>query len=280
MENMEVSIFERLWENTFSRDLATMKSSWDARAEDYNENVIKKADKRKDDLNAVEFLISKDAIKKGDDVLDIGCGPGKYSMKFAEIANTVTAVDISPNMLKYAKENVENAGFNNVTFKNTPWQTFDVKEAGWDKKFDLVFASMTPAINCKESLVKMIQASKKYCFMSGFVYRNSKISDELSKQEFGQGYRGKKKAGESIYCAFNILWNMGFCPEIIYKDTVWENEWALDKVIEDYTSDFCKTGYVDKESEEKVKKYLESISEDGKVKDVTRSKIAWILWEV
>lgn len=274
---MDNGIFEKMWKGSFLEDLSEIQKFWDSRAEDFNGYAIEKeAQMRKLDL--IEFLISKDALIKGNTILDIGCGPGKYSMEFAKIAESVIGVDISPKMLEYAEKNIKSQGLNNVSFKLIPWQNLNIEELGWNKKFDLAFASMSPAINSKEALLKMIEASKNYCFISGFVHRNNKIYNELSKILFEQ--ENKKKFGNSIYCAFNILWNLGFHPEITYKDVVWEKDLTIEKATEFYTLEFSKAISDDKHLKEKIKNYLETISKNGKIKEITEAKIAWMLWKV
>ena len=48
--------------------------------------------------------ISKDSINS---VLDIGCGPGHFVVKFLEQGKKVTALDIAPSMLEITKQRVE-----------------------------------------------------------------------------------------------------------------------------------------------------------------------------
>ena len=45
----------------------------------------------------------------GENVLDLGTGPGFLAIDFASLANTVTAIDPSPEMLAAASRNAERA---------------------------------------------------------------------------------------------------------------------------------------------------------------------------
>ena len=49
----------------------------------------------------------KDSIKS---VLDIGCGPGHFVVKFLEQDKKVTALDIAPSMLEITKKRVQAVG--------------------------------------------------------------------------------------------------------------------------------------------------------------------------
>jgi SAM-dependent methyltransferase len=58
---------------------------------------------------SVQWIIESLALKPGDSVLDLGCGPGLYASRFARAGMHVTGVDYSHRSLeyatKYAKEN-------------------------------------------------------------------------------------------------------------------------------------------------------------------------------
>lgn len=66
------------------------------------------------------------------DVLEYGCGPGRLLLPFAQRAERVTGVDISPAMLEVARRHVERAGATNVDLLT------DGELAGDDRTFDLV----------------------------------------------------------------------------------------------------------------------------------------------
>ncbi len=55
----------------------------------------------------------KDSIKS---VLDIGCGPGHYVVKFLEQEKDITALDIAPAMLEITKQRVKAMGSKEVDF--------------------------------------------------------------------------------------------------------------------------------------------------------------------
>ena len=50
----------------------------------------------------VEHLVSSGILKPGDRILDLGCGPGLYSVRLAARGMKVTGVDISERSLDYA----------------------------------------------------------------------------------------------------------------------------------------------------------------------------------
>jgi len=74
------------------------------------------ADKRAKDfiLNAVGEVVKLSQSAK---VLDVGCGPGKWSMMFARKVSSVMAIDISPNMIFLARENAKRENLRNINFR-------------------------------------------------------------------------------------------------------------------------------------------------------------------
>ncbi len=58
---------------------------------------------------SVQWMIERLALKAGDSILDLGCGPGLYASRFARAGLCVTGVDYSRRSIeyatKYAKEN-------------------------------------------------------------------------------------------------------------------------------------------------------------------------------
>lgn len=259
------------WENDNLENLERMRKFWDLRAEEFNSKIS-----TKDKTDMVEFLMERGALNKEYDVLDLGCGPGKYALEFAPNVKNIIGIDLSENMIEYAVENAKSMKINNLDFLATSWESLNLNEAKWNKKFDLVFASMTPAINSKNSLLKMIEASRKHCFLSGFVYRTDSVRDEIRKHFVDTDKEAN--TDNKIYRVFNELWALGIHPEITYKTNTWFRKVSLEKAISEYEIFFEKEkvkGYKDV-----IRKYLESITVDGEIEEVMNSKVAYMFWNV
>ena len=59
-----------------------------------------------------EVIAELTQIKKGDKVLEIGCGTGHFSSYFGELGADVTGLDTSPEMLKVARDSSKNIEIN------------------------------------------------------------------------------------------------------------------------------------------------------------------------
>ncbi len=69
------------------------------------------------------------------EILDVGCGPGIYAQYFSKNGAKVTAIDISQNMIKLARENLLRSGIENCKFILGDFLKHD-----FETKFDCVLA--------------------------------------------------------------------------------------------------------------------------------------------
>jgi len=129
-------------------DAANIKTFFDDYAEDFS-SIYKEDEKKRSAFNKamdklyrkdieIRFdttiaLTEKDSIKS---VLDIGCGPGHFVVKFLEQGKDVTALDIAPSMLDITKKRVE------LMKINSKFETIlaDYAEYDFSSKFDAVCA--------------------------------------------------------------------------------------------------------------------------------------------
>lgn len=74
-------------------------------------------------------------LPRNSDILDIGCASGKASKHFTEHGHNVLGIDISKNMIHYAKEKVPTAEF----------MVMDAEEIDISRRFDGIWASFVLA---------------------------------------------------------------------------------------------------------------------------------------
>ena len=116
------------------------RENWDRAAADY-QNVFRLG---LNDYNAslLHFWQSEGMLFPGAQVIDIGCGVGKYGTYLAELGYDVTLTDISEEMLRHARENMAKY--------HTPWTVYrcDFNEATGEEPvfsagFDLAISTMS-----------------------------------------------------------------------------------------------------------------------------------------
>jgi SAM-dependent methyltransferase len=272
---MGVDYFTQIWASKESENRSYMKgdgATWDQRVGDFNRD---EPDERIENITAL--LLDKKMLNPDSTVLDIGCGPGRFAIEFAQTAKQVTGIDISPKMLQSAADNASAQKINNTDFMDLDWEKADLAALQWRKKFSLVTAIMSPALDSKESLDKMMEASSDYCLISHFVKRHDSISGELKNilgrptvDEFGN---------KNLYCSFNILWHYKLFPEIIYFET----EKVKIRTLEEANRHYLKRLEIAKElspaQKEQVINFLKSKAVNGLVSEDISAKIACLYWK-
>lgn len=80
-----------------------IQNYWDYRSDSYNSSVVDQTEEeRRLWMNTLSTAMDN---RTGLKVLDVGTGPGVLALISAEMGNDVTAVDLSENMIKKAREN-------------------------------------------------------------------------------------------------------------------------------------------------------------------------------
>ena len=164
----------------------------------------------------------------------------QHALIFAGLAGKVEGFDIAPGMIEYANKNAQQAGMENARFHVLDWDTADLKLLGWQKRFQLVFASRTPAVYDRVTLEKMTEASRGYCCLITQVTGDNSVRRELAPVVGATNDDDYTRRG--LYCAFNILWLQGYYPEVEYLERTWDSECPLEEAIVMYTRHFNSRG--------------------------------------
>lgn len=82
---------------------------WDSRAEGYSTTIHQQL-AGETHAQSLHLLLQNAPAGKGLSCLDVGCGPGFFSILLAQEGNRVTAVDYSEGMLEQARANFVEAG--------------------------------------------------------------------------------------------------------------------------------------------------------------------------
>lgn len=273
---MNIKDFSELWkeeDRVFNNQSAEF---WDTRADEMTRHICGAFDTRKDEL--LNFFTARNILNAETKILDIGCGPGRYSSAFAKNAKQVTGIDISAKMIQYAEQNTASELMCHVYYETAAWESVDLDARGWRNEYDLVFASMSPAICGVDTLLKMCEASKGYCFMSGLIEKNDEIGDQLYRAMYGEH---PPRRGRHLYYALNILFLSGYYPEIIYHDTNLELVLTVEQAVETYCTELRRLKPVSTDMQKQIADYLGSVAnDDGLITGKSRTKLAWIFWKV
>lgn len=273
---MDISIFDAYWADR-QPDRSDMADFWTRRASSFNAHGGE-ADSSAYRQALVARVAARTGLGRQDAVLDVGCGPGRHALEFAQLAGQVEGSDIAPGMIECARANAAGALVDNVHFQVLDWAEADLEVLGWVKRFKLVFASRTPAIFDRSTLNKMTEASSGYCCLLTQVTGDNSVRRELAP--IAADDRREDMTRRGLYCAFNILWLQGYYPEVEYLERSWDSECSLDEAILMYTRHVNSRGQLSEEQQAAIADRLRKISRDGTVREQGHSRVAMLLWKV
>lgn len=250
-----------------------MESYWDSRAEGFSNTQ----NNQKEELpsKVINHLIENNLLKRNSKVLDICGGSGRYAIPMAKVAEKVTVTDISSNMLEYAQLNAEKEELDNLEYVKLDLDKANIGEMGWYKNFDLVFASMCPAIRNEDGLDKMIEASKGSCYIGQYIERTDNISENIMKELHISDTKDPHNDRDSVYGIFNMLWLKGYNPMINYVKEETEEKITLEEIKETYGKRYASLA---KEQDKDLDKIILDL---GKGTTLSKKRtLAIIHWEV
>lgn len=284
----EIMHFKKIWESRrpgFSVDHT--KEAWNERAHEWIKELKEKPrqeSSRQRVEATVDYLHARGLLNQEQDVIDIGCGPGRFVAAFAKTARHVVGTDLSGQMLEYGMQYASELGIANTSYVEADFQTADIDDLGWRGRFDLVFSSITPAISGSSGLQKLMDISRGWCFNSCFVH----FEDELEK-ELIESLSGKKRRivwnghWHWFYSLFNLLLLEGYYPETsYYKETRHETVAADEETAGLYAKRLEKAcGKEQWISDAAILEYLKKQADkDGFLVRSNTCWYGWILWDV
>lgn len=145
-------------------------------------------------------------IKTGNDILEIGCGTGNFTIPMAKVSRHVMALDFSPAMLAQlhvvaAKEHIEN-----IETVCSKWETY---QGAGEADFVVSVNSLYRIYEIEDALKKINRYGKK-----GFVIIRSLIHPYFHKIYRSLGITFKHNNDYMLIPLF--LWNMGIRAEVQY----------------------------------------------------------------
>nr|WP_320194221.1 class I SAM-dependent methyltransferase [uncultured Desulfobacter sp.] len=254
-------------------------NKWDNMAKDFAQRTrTEKASAKRE--ATLKQLMDKGILTPETRVLDIGAGPGSWALPMAKLCAHVTALEPSGGMIDIMSERIKQEKINNITIVQNTWQETKLAEQRWEKAFDLVFASMTPGIDGPDAVMKLMAASTHYCYMSAF-------SGPGMGQQFAPLWkkffdRPMPQRHTDIIYPFNLIYAMGYRPDITFSWWDKEIDWDRDHTIRHITRFFQSHMEITREAEQIIADYVEARCIDGKyvpADPVCRGAMTWSVHE-
>jgi len=278
--NSNIRYWEEFWDESTSshKHRGPMQAGfWNSMSGKYDRNQDQqRAEVR---ISRILNLISDSGLEiSGAEVLDIGAGTGNVAIPLAKAGARVTALDFSDGMLSKLSERAKEEGVTLAGILHRNWDELDVISEGMKGKFDLVIASMTPAVRCPATFEKMLDVSKGLCYYSGWVNRKWDASyyelyRKLFHEEFREGMHG-------FYLPFMDLYLRGYNPKIKIIQDVWKNDETIDEVVDSVCGFFHTSRDITDGIRNQIRTYYESKSIDGRYLSETVATTGMMVWNI
>lgn len=139
-------------------------------------------------------------------VLDVGAGPGRFTLALAPHVAAVTAVDPARALLDTCRRRAARAGLANVTAVHSRWEDAEVAPA------DVVFSSyvVTLVPDAARFLAKLDAAATGRAFLYLGAFTADAVMDPLWRHFHGTS----RKAGPTYLDAVDVLRELGIEPAV------------------------------------------------------------------
>ncbi|MCM3134787.1 methyltransferase domain-containing protein [Paenibacillus polysaccharolyticus] len=166
---------------------------------------------------------------EGASVLDVGAASGIFTIPFAEKGATVTAVEPSALLVSLMQETIPAELENHITIVSERFEEISISDKGWEKQYDIVFASMCPAMSDWETIEQAIHCARKYVYVSTIAgAKEHTLMDELRTV---LGLDAPYKAGDMAYLQ-QLLYLKGYSYTMIITREVNDFEIQTEELIQ------------------------------------------------
>lgn len=219
----------------------------------------------------VERLTSEGWLGRDDDVLDIGAGPGTYSLPLARRARSVTALDEAEGMLRALRDDCIAQGIDNVTTVRGRWGEVDV-----GTEHDLALAALCPAVTSAASLLSMEQATRsKCCYVTVCPGEWMRPRNELWEMLIGKFVPSD---AYSVKYPLNILLEAKRCPELFRVAAGTETRHPEQEVVDHFVRYFGIFVEMDRSKVKIVEDYVRPRAENGIVVSKGQKCLYMLCW--
>jgi SAM-dependent methyltransferase len=272
------------WEKVIARDQRHDSNqeainTWNRRAKNFDSNVGSGLGQKRV-LEVLDFLKAYGILAGKLKIIDIGCGPGNFSLALAQLGHTVWALDPAAKMLDLLEKKLdENPELKSrVNPVQADWITLDLSEYGWERHFDLVFASMTPGISNVSTLEKALRASKEYVYLSRFAGQRIHASVQaIWSQLYGTAYYHNS---QDIFYPLNWLYASGYRPVLHYSHWERNHSQRVDEAIAEIMNMLSLRVDITKHVESVIRSYVEERAVNGLFAERKGATAAMLLWHV
>jgi len=168
-------------------------------------------------------LFDSGVLRPEDCVLEVGSGPGTYSLEMAPRVRILVCMDSSPRMLDRLMSSASARGITNIERFVKDWETYVPS-----KGYDTCISTLCPGTGSPESIRRMEATARRSCALVSWVRNhgddlNARIWKELGK-DYGYGFRASTAVQD-------WLADNGRAPEVEFFRTEVKADLHIDDII-------------------------------------------------
>lgn len=221
-----------------------------------------------------EYMCREKILRPQDCILDIGAGMGDYALEFAPRCAEAIALEISEPCIQVLRRRAEEKNIQNIRTILESWEEFGRNS---QKKFDVVFGAMCPAICDIEQLLKMESFSKRHCCLVAPVRGSYDKHRKAMMQELE--IKPKGMTTEAIHY-INALYLMNRQINVKTISVLKKTLLTEKTVMEQYPVYFEIFGISQEKSSAFLREYFKRNAESGFLEEDTCLKLALISWKI
>lgn len=235
---MEKDIFsnqfwEEAWENDENTQDKRMKRAglgdphapgFEKWAENFNKNSFTE-ESQKRTKRIMDWVEKQTGSFSNLSILDVGAASGVFSIPFAKEGAKVTSLEPSPILHDMLEDNSKHYGVE-LEMINQSFEDVRIEELG---HYDLVFASMCPAVTTWEAVNKAIDIAQKYVYVSLIAGpKENSIVDEIIAF---LGVESQEMTAD-MYYLLQLLYFNDYTYETLIERHTQHNDKTLDDVMQ------------------------------------------------
>ncbi|MEA4978178.1 MAG: class I SAM-dependent methyltransferase [Methanomassiliicoccaceae archaeon] len=218
----------------------------------------------------VEWLSEEGFLNRNFDVLEIGSGPGTYSLIMSRFSKTVSCLDSSGKMMDRLFASADAEGINNLERIQADWNSF-ASERSWDT----VLSALCSGSGTPDSIDRMDSFATRHCVMISWIENHG---DDLQSEiwsKLGREYSYRSRTTNDIV---KTLERTGRLPETHTFSAEISIDMSVEEAVRSQTKTFSVFG-LEEEAVAVTREILEKRSVDGIYRFRAVNRLLVTVWE-